>query len=175
MKHYLFYFTMFLCVTTSYGQYYEEQDAFVSLGKPYPVIDASKKHYFHHNSEILTVKVNKKKRIFLQKMDADKLSFIKAREYKDLPLYYQLEGVEEFNNRFYLFYSDWDGSNKQEMLFAREIDFAEGAFIGKGEKIVNVEGKITGTTISGGIWNLEVADKFNFQRSFDNSKLLVTL
>lgn len=173
MKHYLFYFTMFLCVTTSYGQYYEEQDAFVSLGKPYPVIDASKKHYFHHNSEILTVKVNKKKRIFLQKMDADKLSFIKAREYKDLPLYYQLEGVEEFNNRFYLFYSDWDGSNKQEMLFAREIDFAEGAFIGKGEKIVNVEGKITGTTISGGIWNLEVADKFNFQRSFDNSKLLV--
>lgn len=173
MKHYLlFSFVMFFSFTASYGQYYEDKSEFVELGKPYPVIDAPNKFYFHHNSEILTVKITRKS-IFLQKMNARDLSFIKVREYKDMPRDYQLEGVKEFNDRFYLFYSQWDGSNKLEQLFAREINFADGTFIGKGKKIVEVEGKITGTSASGGMWSLAVTDKFDFQQSFDESKLLV--
>jgi len=101
-------FALLFTLTVSYAQYYEEKSAFVDVGKPYPVIDAATKEYFHHNGEILTVKVDGKS-IFLQKMSAEDLSFIQVREYKDMPRDYQLEGIREFNDRFYLFYSEWDG------------------------------------------------------------------
>ena len=158
--------------TASYGQYYEDKSEFVEVGKPYPVIDAIDKFYFHHKGEILTVKVAGKS-IYLQKMNADNLSFIQVREYKDMPKHYEVEDVREFNGRIYLFYSDWDGAKELEQLFAREIDFAGGTFIGEGKKIVEVEGKIAGSLTRGGMWSFSVTDKFDFQRSFNGSKLLV--
>ena len=50
----------------------------VTVGKPYAVIDADSKYYFTANGEILTVKIQRKA-VFLQKMNARDLSFIKIK------------------------------------------------------------------------------------------------
>jgi hypothetical protein len=82
----------------------------------------------------------------------------------------QIEKISEYNNRFFVFYSLWDGEN--ENLFVREIDFTKGAFIDKGKKLISVNEKLTGTLgVSG--FRYSVSDKFDFFFSYNNTGLLI--
>lgn len=83
------------------------------------------------------------------------------------------------DNRFYFFYSSWDGDNKKEQLFSIEIDFEKGEFIGASKLIIQIDGKIVGEN-GFGIGGLDVygivlgaKNKFYFIQSQDNKKLLV--
>ncbi|HTH31550.1 MAG TPA: hypothetical protein VL946_09370, partial [Lacibacter sp.] len=142
----------------------------VTVGKPYAVIDAESKYYFTANGEILTVKIHRKA-VFLQKMNAKDLSFIKIKMYDDFPKDFQVEKISEFKDHFYLFYSLWQ--DDEEQLFCREIDFAAGSFKGAGKKVITVNEKITGTLVRAGMWSVATSDKFDFFFSYDSSSLVI--
>jgi hypothetical protein len=130
----------------------------ITVGPPYRVIDAGLKEYFYNENEILTIKIDGK-RIFIQKLNAETLKFIKETEYEDMPDHSVLLDLTEFNNRYYLFYSLWDKPNQIEQLFAREIDFARGTFTGTDRNLLNV--------------NAKMGSSFGFNTSHDKSKMLI--
>ena len=142
----------------------------VTVGKPYAVIDADSKYYFTANGEILTVKIQRKA-VFLQKMNARDLSFIKIKMYDDFPKDFQIERIMEFKNHYYVFYSLWQ--DDLEQLYCREIDFAAGSFKGAGKKVITVNEKITGTLVKTGMWRVATAEKFDFFSSYDSSSLVI--
>lgn len=158
--------TLFLAPFLCFSQ------AEVTLGKPYKVIDAADKYYFHKGDEILTLKKDGKI-ISIQKLNAKTLSFIQVKVYEDMPSGFVVEKIAEFSDRYYVFYSLWDKANEAEQLFYREIDFAKGVFIGDGKLLLKVNGKVTGTFVSGGFYNVSVVDKFSFNFSKNDLKMLI--
>lgn len=142
----------------------------VTTGKPYAVIDAQSKFYFSKNSQVMAVKNSRKEGLSIQKFRQD-LSFEKIKLYNDFEKGYVIESVTEFDGKYYVFYSSWNGS--QEQLFAREIDFDKGEFTGKGKKIVTVNEKVSGDMATTGFYSMAVVNKFDFFFSHDSSKLLV--
>jgi hypothetical protein len=142
----------------------------VTLGKPYAVIDAEGKYYFSKGNEIMSVKVDKKT-ITIQKYRADNLTFQKIKLYDDFPKNYVVEKVTRVQDRYYVFYSSYDGDNEQ--LFGREISFKDGQFTSPAVKLLTITGKITGNLTVSGFYNYEVRDKFTFFFSSDSSKMLI--
>lgn len=144
----------------------------ITVGQPFGVIDAPYKYYFNRGSEILTVKL-KKREVIIQKLNSEKLAFEKISVARDLPDGFALENVIEYNDRYFIFYSLWDRQAELEQLCYREIDFDKGA-LKPGEKVlVQVHGKVTGDLISKGWYNFSVVNKFDFQFSRNDDKLLI--
>ena len=163
----------------SYGQKELSSDYSYSVSEPYQVYDSPKKYYFSDGNEILSIKPWKKN-VVLQKFDVATLNLISVIEYKDFPENYVLEGMEELQDKYYLFYSSWTGRKTQhEQLFYREINFGTGEFIGNPVKLIDIDEKLSGTLSStSGVnapfaFGMGVTDKFDFLKSFDESKILV--
>lgn len=163
-----------LCtVGLAFAQKQLSKDYSYTVSKPYKVFDAFEKLYFYKNDQILTVKLDGKE-IMIQRFSSkgDKVEFKSEKLYiaKELfPKNYVVEKVMEFNDKLYLFYASWDGDNEKEQLFAREIDFEKGEFIGENRLIIKVDGKVTGTSAIG----FNIKGKFSFLVSSDENKMLV--
>ncbi len=82
-----------------------------------------------------------------------------------------VEKVMKFNDKFYLFYSQYQ--NDKEQLLVREIDFESGTFRSAGKQIISVDHKVSGTLVEVGPSLGKTIDKFNFYTSFDSSLLMV--
>jgi hypothetical protein len=166
-----------------YAQKELSKDYSYTVSAPYKVFDADNKLYFYRDGEIMTVKIDKKE-ILIQKMSSAgaKPSFISEKLYESktlFPKHYQLEEVTEFGDKYYFFYSSWDGDNDKEQLFYREIDFKTGEFVGENKLMFQVDGKIAGSPsalmfigFAPGI-SLGVQDKFDFLISADKQKMLI--
>lgn len=148
-----------------------------SIGSPYKVIDAKEKYYFSKGSEILTLKIDGRD-AKIQKLNSKTLNFIQVQDFEDfMPKGGILETVIDFNDKIFLLYSLWDKPNEQ--LFAKEIDFAKGAFTGSDKLILKTDKKISyGSGFFFGIGGYGygaygTTGKFSFNLSFDNKKLLV--
>ncbi|MES2734121.1 MAG: hypothetical protein V4714_20405 [Bacteroidota bacterium] len=167
---------LLLIQVVTFGQVKLSKNLTVTLGTPYPVIDARSKYYFHQGDEMLSIKITKKE-IILQKLNDKKLSFIKVKAYDDMPDNYEVERIFKLGKRYYLFYSLWDKKNEVEQLFSREIDFAKGTFIDAGKRILKIEGKIVSSFTSSSFLDMSVSvtliDKFSFNASSDSSKILI--
>ena len=142
----------------------------ISLGKPYVVIDAEEKYYFHRGNEILSVKLEKSA-VTIQKFNEDDVAFQKIKLYDDFPKGHVVESVTKFQDKYYVFYSLWDGENEQ--LFAREINFKEGQFYGPGVKIMSVHHRLAGFLARTGFYRFQVEGKFSFFFSGDSSKVFI--
>lgn len=140
----------------------------VSVGKPYNVVDAQHKFYFAKGKEILTVKLTKNT-IVLQKLRSDNLTFEKVKLYDDIGKGYKLENVLNFAGRHYLFYSKEDGDVEQ--LFAREINFKEGAFFTGAVELLRVNHKISDDPME--VYRQGIYGKYSFTLSGDSSTLLI--
>lgn len=162
-----------------YPQFEISKNFNYTLSKPYKVIDAREKIYLSKGNELLLVKINDD-RLTFQKFNTESLELIEFREFKDMGDEFDVELLTEINGKFFLFYSIWDDKNKKELLYKREINFDDCLFKDNGKIIISVEGKVTGKPI--GIMNFDglfkvgygVMNKFNFQFSYDNSRMLVT-
>lgn len=194
MQTRLFYLWFVVFPLLSHSQAIVNKDFKVTKGTPYEVIDADDKFYFNKGDDILTVKIDGRL-ITIQKLNAKNLVFLKKTEYKDFPSGFQVESVMKFANKFFLFYSWWQ--KPREQLYCREIDIATGEFIGQGKLIIKTDRKLTGMDdLVGIVWNpvsysssimnpgiknpgigilmnFEVKDKFSFNKSFDQSKLII--
>ncbi|WP_417352792.1 hypothetical protein [Flavobacterium alkalisoli] len=180
MKKHLILLALLLNAGITMAQKELSKDYSYTVSNPYEVFDAFEKNYFSKNDQILTVKIERKE-ILIQKFDAkgQKIVFKSKKLYelkKIFPKNFQLEEVKEVGNKFYLFYSSWDGDNDTEQLFAREIDFDKGEFIGDNRLVVKVDGKVTGGLASVYFYYVPSdagTGKFNFVTSKEGNKVLV--
>jgi hypothetical protein len=183
MKKTLMLLAVLLNMGFAYAQKDLSKDYSYTVSKPYEVFDADTKLYFYRDNQVLTVKIDRKE-ILLQKLttNGDKAAFKaqKLYEVKELfPKNMMPESVIEFSDKYYFFYSSWDGDKDQEQLFVREIDFEKGEFVGDNKLVFKVNGKIAGSPLgklyigfAPGI-NIGVTDKFDFLISGDKKKMLV--
>jgi len=153
------------------------KDYSYSISKPYKVFDGGKS-YFSTDDEVLTFKKDKKK-ILIQKFDANSLKELVRTEYKisDLfPKNWQLEGTQHIGENVFIYYSSWNGGKvKKERLFVKKISFTNGKFVeGFDKQIVSVNGKVTGLQVrtSGG-FGLKVVNKFEIIKIDNASNFLV--
>ncbi len=179
MKNNLLFLLLLAVSFFGYSQKELSADYSYTVSEPYQVYDAPKKYYFSDGNQILSVKPWKNS-IVLQKFDVATLKQISATEYEDFPDNYQVEGMEQLQDKYYLFYSSWTGKKTQhEQLFYREINFETGTFEGDAVKLIDIDGRLAGTFASTAgmsapfAFGFGVTDKFDFLKSLDESKILV--
>ncbi len=132
------------------------------VGEPYPVVDAAVKSYSGRNGDVISFKMNSRS-VTIQKFSGSPISQESTKTYEDFPNGTVYEDDIETEDFVYLLYSVWDKANQTEQLYVRAINLKSGEFENEGERIVAVEGKVTGGD----------GNKFKLASSFDGSKLLV--
>ncbi|MEO8233976.1 MAG: hypothetical protein ABI549_01060 [Flavobacterium sp.] len=161
-----------LSLQKSHSQKTLSTDYSYKVSEPYKVFDAKEKIYFSKGNEVLALKIDGKE-ILIQKFDSDKPAFIKEKLYeKYFPKNYSFEEVLEIDSKYYFMYSSWDGDNEKEQLFAAEINFASGEFVGTPKLVFQVDGKVAGTMV-GSMFSISVEDKFDFYQSRDKKNVLI--
>jgi hypothetical protein len=171
MKNILMTSILLIAFHFTYSQVKLSEDFSYTIGKPYEVIDAAEKYYFHLGDYILNAKIDDDV-LTIQKFDAKTLGFIKKIEVADFPKGYGWETITVFNNKFLIFYNSYDKENNTEQLFYRELDVANLSFIGKDKLLYSVKGKVTGTLYGKG-YSFKTRDKFNFLYSYDSSQVMI--
>jgi len=147
-------------------------DYSVKVSEPYRVVDADYKWLLSNDGDIVSLKFDGKD-IYIQRFDGTKPAYLGEKKYESyLPKNYVVEQVKEFKNRYYVFYSSWDGDNQKEQLFAAEVDFAKGEFTGTPRLLLQVNGKISGK-YSGRAYDFQLRDKFEILTSTDSKAILV--
>jgi hypothetical protein len=131
-------------------------------GTPYPVVDAAVKSYASKDGSVVSFKMSRGK-VTIQKFGGSKLAQESIEVYEDFPKGTVYEDDIETKDFVYLLYSVWDKANKTEQLFVRAIDLSTGKFVDGGDRVIAVDGKVTGGD----------GNKFKLATSFDNSKLLI--
>jgi hypothetical protein len=152
------------------------------VSEPYRVFDAKAKFYFSKNNEAMALKFDGKE-VLIQKFNTEKPAFVKEQKYeKFFPKNYTIEEVLAVDNKYYFFFSSWDGDNDKEQLFSIEIDFAKGEFVGAPKLMIQVDGKLTGSPLAlGGAIGMNsfmnfsggAVSKFDFLQSHDKKNVLV--
>jgi len=111
-------------------------DAFsFATGAPYRVFDFDDVFYFTKDREVLSLKIIRNKAL-VQKFDAATGNCLKSKHYDGFfPSDFIVESLQEIDGKFYFFYSV--AEKKQEKVFAHEIDFRSGEFIGEAREIIS--------------------------------------
>lgn len=171
-------FVLLFTINFIFSQKELSKDYSYTVSAPYKVFDASEKIYFSKNNQSIAIKFDEKK-VLIQKFDSDKPAYLKEKLYeKFFPKNYRVEDVLEFDSKFYVFYSSWNGDEDKEQLFSVEIDFDKGEFMTP-KLIIEINGKLSGkknfSFFGGGLYDMidGTQDKFDFLVSHDRKKMLV--
>ena len=146
---------------------FSQQKPKIEISKPYPVVDAKSKIYLKNSDNIFALKDNT-----AQLLGIEKMNLLKISEFS-LPKNAEFEEIVQFEDKYILFYSQWDKENEFEQLFYKEINMDKGNVQNEGVLLFKVKGKVTGSLIAGGFYSYRVVNKFNTQFSFGKSKLLI--
>jgi len=141
-----------------------------TLGKPYEVIDAAEKYYYHVGNYIIAAKIDGDV-LDLQKFDIKTLSLVKKIEVDDFPKGYGWETITVFNNKFLVFYNSYDKDKNCEQLFYKELDL-EKMTLSSEKLLCSVKGKVYGT-LYGKAFSIKTRDKFEMKYSYDTSQVLI--
>jgi len=132
------------------------------VGEPYPVVDAAVKSYAAKDGNVVSFKMSRGI-VTIQKFSGAVIGQESIKVYEDFPKGTVYEDDLETEDFVYLLFSVWDKANKTEQLYVRAINLSTGEFENDGERVIAVDGKVTGGD----------GNKFKLATSFDNSKLLV--
>ena len=138
-----------------------------TVSEPYKVVDG-RKVYFNRGEEVLSIKFHRGM-FYFQKFSGDKLNEEKRVEVPKMDPGFTFEAFIEYDERYYFFYSRWDREKYIEQLFYCEIDFDNLGWASEENKIIKVEGKISGGYSMYGAGR----GKFSFATSYDESKLII--
>lgn len=145
----------------------------LTIGEPYRVVDAEERHYFHVGGVIVAVKIDAPE-FTIQRFSPDGLTQLSMVRDRDFPYGMDVESIVVLGGKVRVLYSSWDAKAQTEQLFARTIDPATGAFTGPAERILAVEGKVTGRTVARGFaYSFATVDKFAVSLSADGEHMLV--
>ena len=143
------------------------------VSEPFPVFDAFQKRYFTDLGRLLMVK-NNGKELSLQLYDARSLKQIGTTYLEEVSKYFVVEEIIKVKDQYLLFYSIWNRDDETEKLFYRVIDFETGLFVtDESREIIEVKGRLEGTRKQSGVYNFQVTEKFDFEKSSDGGKLLI--
>ncbi|TRX31274.1 hypothetical protein FNW52_18845 [Flavobacterium sp. ZT3R18] len=175
-KIFCFLFVISISLNT-YSQMNIAKEKSFKVSEPYRVFDAKTKLYFAKGKEAMALKFDGDN-IVIQKFEIEKPSFVKEKKYeKFFPKNYAVEEITELNNKYYFFFSSWDGDNEKEQCFSIEIDFEKGEFVGSPKLMFQVNGKIAGNTVismtSAYGYAIKPGYKFKFLKSNDNKNILI--
>lgn len=177
MNKIILFFAILIIAPLGFSQKTLSKDYSYKISEPYRVFDAKEKIYFAKGNEALALKLDGKE-VLIQKFNTDKPSFLKETKYEKLfPKNYSIEDVLEIDEKYYFFYSSWNGDDDKEQLFSVEIDFDKGEFATEHKLLFQVDGKIAGTMARGsgfmGGFSMSVEDKFDIFRSYDKKSILI--
>ena len=177
MNKIILFFAILIIAPLGFSQKTLSKDYSYKISEPYRVFDAKEKIYFAKGNEALALKLDGKE-VLIQKFNTDKPSFLKETKYEKLfPKNYSIEDVLEIDEKYYFFYSSWNGDDDKEQLFSVEIDFDKGEFATEHKLLFQVDGKIAGTMTRGsgfmGGFSMSVEDKFDIFRSYDKKSILI--
>ncbi len=145
----------------------------VSSGEVYEIVDAQEKEYFHIDDKLISIKTNLRDNYFIQTHDPSTLNR-KSFNVVEAEKGEVQEEIMKYNGDLLLFYGQWDKDNQQENLYYKEIDPETGAFQ---EPVRVFQGKdnkeISGTLVNSGFYNLFLKDKYQFETSFNDSRMLI--
>ncbi|MEX2588640.1 MAG: hypothetical protein WD334_00455, partial [Chitinophagales bacterium] len=130
---------------------------------------------YNPNEGYVLVSNKKMKSLTFQRFDLERLRIEdeKEIEIKDLGNKIVLDRMQVFNNKHYLFFTDWDRGRGKEILFVQEVDIKTNGFVGSKKVLIECD-KVTGDLINTGMYSFTTANKFKFYFSADSSKMLVT-
>ena len=114
----------------------------IRSGKLYNENKEKHKQYFNYSDGMLAVK-SSGGRVTLQTYDTKNLSPIKVNSFRDFPDGFVYEETIDLNNRFFMFYSNWEATTQNYQLFVREIDLKNCSFFKGEKKVINHKGKIS--------------------------------
>ncbi|MEO8515266.1 MAG: hypothetical protein ABI426_00905 [Flavobacterium sp.] len=130
---------------------------------------------FYKGNEFITCNIQNED-IVIQKVNTEKLSVVKEKKYnKFFAKNFVLVGNVELNNKYFVFYSSYDGDAKKEQVFSTEIDFNKGEFIGSPKLLLQVDGKLSPSNSFNFYFNLtESFDKkhiaINYRKATEKNK-----
>ncbi|WP_281323255.1 hypothetical protein [Flavobacterium aestivum] len=102
--------------------------------------------------------------ITIKKIDSEKLTVIKENKFnKFFAKNFYIVDCVELNDKYFVFYSSWDGDAKKEQVFSAEIDFGKCEFVGSPKLLLQVDGKVSPNTSYRSYFNL--TESFN-KKSF---------
>ena len=109
----------------------------------------------------------------IQTLSSETLTQKSRKEYTDMPEDLDLETIDYFGDRLFVFYSLWNKEGEREQLFYREIDPDAGIFMGKPVKMLSVNGKVSGSLAMSGFYRFKVTNKFSILMNDDENFMLV--
>lgn len=136
----LFFAILIMLSSGIWGQTETSKDFSYGLSSPYETFDAYRKNYFSRDGEMLAVKFSGPN-IIIQKFKSGNLNLSKD-NVSEWPKGMGYQGIIEFNDHIYMFFSLWDKNSANEQMFIREIDFNSGTFTGEPELLFQISGKL---------------------------------
>ncbi len=150
------------------------KDFNVTVGTPYPVVDAGSKEYFSDNNGLaISVKTDGEK-VTLLKYDIKGMRETGRKEYEDFPPANKLQDIIQAGDKLYYVFSSFNKKAKQEDLYARPISIADGTF-GPAKLLFSTAKEVTVVSYGDGAANIFQmrTTRFAVHGSFDNSKLMI--
>ena len=167
---------MLLIPTVTFGQINLSNDFKVTIGTPYPVIDAGSKEYFSDGKGQSIAVKTKGEKIVIQRYDISKMAEVSRKEYDDLPPASKLQKIIQVGDKLFYVYSSLNKKDKTEHLYSREINMTDGTFgvpklLLSTSKEVKVSAYMEAVTTA--MFGIGSPIKYEINSSFDNSKLLI--
>jgi hypothetical protein len=135
--------------------------------KPYSgmFLGRSSSTTFYKGNEFMTCDIQNED-IIIKKFNTEKLSLVKEKKYnKFFAKNFVLMGNLEINNKFFVFYSSYDGDAKKEQVFSTEIDFDKGEFASSPKLLFQVDKGILPSN--------SFSFYFNLTESFDKKHIAI--
>lgn len=160
----------------TFGQPKLSKDFNVTVGTPYPVVDAKTKDYFSDGKgHAIAVKTDGEK-VVVQRYDVASMKQLSSKAYEDFPPINKIQNVLQLGDRLLYIFSSFNKKAKQEDLYSREINMNDGTFAApkllfSTTAEVTVSSYIEPTSMS--MFNLGTPIRFEVHKSFDNSKILI--
>ncbi len=167
---------LLLVQLVTFGQVQLSKDFKVTVGTPYPVVDAANKDYFSDGKgHVISVKTDGEK-VTLQRYDIGTMKELSRKEYEDFPPYNKIQDILKVGDKLFYVFSSFNKKEKKEDIYSREINMDNGTFANPkllfsttAEATVISYREPAAMTLTG----LGAPVRFEVRKSFDNSKMLI--
>src|SRR5688572_188377 len=157
----------------TFGQVKLSKDFKVTLGTPYPVVDAGNKEYFSDGKGgTIAVKTDDEK-VTIQQYSTASMKETNKKVYEDFPPAHKVQKVIKIGDKIFYVFSSFNKKEKKEDVYSREINIGDGTFQAPkllfstaAEVAVSSYAELSGMSFFG----LGAPIRFEVNKSFDNSK-----